>query len=35
MRQGEITKGKWIGDPHGGVKAPQVLILPDPSEEVR
>ena len=31
MRQGEITKGKWIGDPLGGVKAPQPLILPDPA----
>ena len=31
MRQGEITKGKWIGDPLGGVKAPQALILPDPT----
>jgi FdhE protein len=29
VRQGEITKGKWIGDPLGGVKAPQALILPD------
>jgi FdhE protein len=31
VRQGEITKGKWIGDPHGGVKAPQALMLPDPA----
>jgi len=31
VRQGEITKGKWIGDPHGGVKAPQALIPPDPT----
>jgi FdhE protein len=31
VRQGEITKGKWIGDPLGGVKAPQALILPDPT----
>jgi FdhE protein len=31
MRQGEITTGKWIGDPLGGVNAPQALILPDPA----
>ena len=32
LRQGEIaSKGKWIGDPLGGVKAPQALILPDPT----
>ena len=32
MRQGEVaSKGKWIGDPLGGVKAPQPLILPDPT----
>ena len=31
MRQGEITKGKWMGDPLGGVKTPQALILPDPA----
>ena len=32
LRQGEIApKGKWIGDPLGGVKAPQALILPDPT----
>ena len=31
MRQGEITRGKWIGDPLGGVNAPQALILPDPA----
>jgi FdhE protein len=31
VRQGEITKGKWMGDPLGGVKAPQALILPDPA----
>ena len=32
MRQGdEVTsKGKWTGDPSGGVKAPEALILPDP-----
>ena len=30
LRQGEIaSKGKWIGDPLGGVKAPPALILPD------
>jgi FdhE protein len=31
VRQGEVTKGKWIGDPLGGVKAPRALILPDPA----
>jgi FdhE protein len=32
LRQGEVTsKGNWIGDPLGGVKAPQPLILPDPT----
>jgi FdhE protein len=31
VRQGEITKGKWMGDPLGGVKAPRALILPDPA----
>jgi FdhE protein len=32
LRQGEVTsKGKWIGDPLGGVKAPQALIVPDPT----
>lgn len=31
MRQGEITKGKWMGNPLGGVKAPQALVLPDPT----
>ncbi len=31
MRQGEVaSKGAWIGDPQGGVKAPEPLILPDP-----
>jgi FdhE protein len=31
MRQGEVaSKGGWIGDPQGGVKAPEPLILPDP-----
>ena len=32
MRQSEVaSKGAWIGDPQGGVKAPEPLILPDPS----
>jgi FdhE protein len=32
VRQGEIaSKGAWIGNPHGGVTAPQALILPDPA----
>jgi FdhE protein len=31
VRQGEITKGKWMGNPLGGVKAPQALVLPDPT----
>jgi FdhE protein len=32
VRQGEVTsKGKWTGDPSGGVKAPEALILPDPA----
>jgi FdhE protein len=32
VKQGEVTStGKWIGDPLGGVKAPQALILPDPT----
>jgi FdhE protein len=31
VRQGEVTgTGKWIGNPQGGVKAPEPLILPDP-----
>ncbi len=31
MRQGEVaSKGVWVGDPQGGVKAPEALILPDP-----
>ena len=36
MRQGdEVTsKGKWTGDPSGGVKAPEALILPDPADAV-
>jgi FdhE protein len=32
VRQGEVApKGKWIGDPTGGVKAPEALILPHPA----
>ena len=32
MRQGEVAPtGKWIGNPQGGVKAPEPLILPDPA----
>lgn len=32
MRQGEVApKGAWIGNPLGGVKAPEALILPDPT----
>ncbi len=31
MRQGEVGKGTWSGDPLGGVKAPEALILPDPA----
>jgi FdhE protein len=32
MRQGEISpQGAWIGDPQGGVTAPDPLILPDPA----
>ncbi len=32
MRQGGAPPtGKWIGNPHGGVKAPEALILPDPT----
>jgi FdhE protein len=32
MRQGEVaSKGAWIGNPHGGVKAPHAIILPDPA----
>jgi FdhE protein len=31
MRQGETTsKGSWIGNPSGGVKAPAPIVLPDP-----
>ena len=32
MRQAQETQtGKWIGNPQGGVKAPDPLILPDPA----
>jgi FdhE protein len=32
VRQGEIaSKGKWTGNPTGGVKAPEPILLPDPS----
>ena len=32
MRQGEsVSEGKWIGNPSGGVKAPQPIVLPDPA----
>jgi FdhE protein len=32
VRQGEIApKGSWTGNPLGGVKAPEPLILPDPA----
>ncbi len=32
MRQGEVApQGKWTGNPSGGVKAPEPLILPDPA----
>jgi FdhE protein len=32
MRQAEIaSKGAWIGDPLGGVKAPAAIVLPDPA----
>ncbi len=31
MRQGETApKGGWIGNPTGGVKAPEPILLPDP-----
>ncbi len=33
MRQGEVApKGAWAGNPLGGVKAPELLILPDPAK---
>jgi FdhE protein len=31
VRQGEVGKGAWTGNPLGGVKAPEALILPDPA----
>jgi len=32
MRQGQVApQGKWTGNQQGGVKAPEALILPDPS----
>jgi FdhE protein len=32
MRQGETApKGGWIGNPTGGVKAPEPILLPDPT----
>jgi FdhE protein len=32
VRQGEVaSQGRWTGDPSGGVKAPEPLILPDPA----
>jgi FdhE protein len=31
VRQGETGKGAWIGNPLGGVKAPEALVLPDPT----
>jgi FdhE protein len=32
MRQGQVApKGKWTGNPQGGVKAPNALILPNPA----
>ena len=32
MRQGEVgPQGSWVGNPLGGVKAPEPLILPDPA----
>jgi len=32
VRQGEVaSQGKWSGDPSTGVKAPEALILPDPT----
>jgi FdhE protein len=32
MRQGQVApKSKWTGNPQGGVKAPDALILPDPA----
>jgi FdhE protein len=32
MKQGQVApKGEWTGNPQGGVKAPEALILPDPA----
>ena len=32
MRQGEVAPtGTWVGNPQGGVKAPEPLILPEPA----
>jgi FdhE protein len=32
VRQGETaSKGRWTGNPLGGVKAPEALVLPDPA----
>jgi FdhE protein len=32
MRVGEVaSKGAWIGNPQGGVKAPDAIVLPDPA----
>ncbi len=32
MRVGEVApKGHWIGNPQGGVKAPDAIVLPDPA----
>lgn len=30
MKRGEIASKSWIGDPQGGVKAPALLMLPEP-----
>jgi FdhE protein len=33
MRQGEVaSQGKWAGTGLGGVKAPEPVILPDPTK---
>ncbi len=33
MKQGNVApQGKWTGNPSGGVKAPEALILPDPGK---
>lgn len=32
MKQAQLTlNGKWTGNQHGGVKAPEALVLPDPA----